>query len=185
MMTTTNMQIVRNTPRLLLRRLDTDDISAVHRMLNDEDVARMLIGIPHPISREWTGDWVTDIDAAIEWGIAFNFAITRKSDDALMGCVGLDLNAEYRRAELGYWIGRSYWGQGYATEAARRMLRFGFDEIGLNRITSTVFPHNSVSAHVLDKLGMKYEATLRRSIFKWDHYEDLDCYGLLKSEFKP
>jgi [ribosomal protein S5]-alanine N-acetyltransferase len=90
---------------------------------------------------------------------------------------------EYGRAEMGYWIGRPYWGRGYCTEAARELLRYGFENLGLARIFACHFKENEASGRVMRKLGMTREGDLRHHVIKWGVPQDLVLYGILRSEF--
>ena len=100
----------------------------------------------------------------------------------LIGAVGLRLELDDRRAELGYWIGKPYWNQGYCTEAARAAIQFGFEQLELNRIFANHFVRNPASGRVMQKLGMVYEGRLRQHVKKWDAFEDLELYGILKDD---
>ena len=73
----------------------------------------------------------------------YSFAIVRKLDNALLGAVSIGIMPEHKRAELGYWMGKPYWGQGYTTEAASRLLKFGFEDLDLNRVFVFTFSTNS------------------------------------------
>ena len=102
--------------------------------------------------------------------------------DGLGGAVGLRLGFEHLRAELGYWIGVPFWNRGYATEAAEAVMRFGFDELGLNRIQAGHFARNPASGRVMEKLGMTLEAVRREHVLKDDELEDLVLYAVLESD---
>src|SRR5699024_1578011 len=75
------------------------------------------------------------------------------------------------------------WGKGFATEASRRILEFGFNVLNLNRIWAPVMSKNKASGKVMEKVGLKYEGTLKQDVLRWDKYEDVDVYGLLKKDF--
>ena len=77
-----------------------------------------------------------------------------------------------------------FWGRGFATEAGREMVRFAFDDQSLHRVYAQAFSRNPASARVLQKIGMKHEGTLRHHMKKWDEYVDLECYGVLRSDFR-
>ena len=98
----------------------------------------------------------------------------------MIGAVGLRIEREDQRAELGYWIGRPYWNQGYCTEAARAVLDFGFEQLGLNRIYASHFTRNPASGRVMQKLGMTHEGRLRQHVRKWDAFEDVEVYAVLR-----
>jgi RimJ/RimL family protein N-acetyltransferase len=98
--------------------------------------------------------------------------------------VGLHIAEAHRRAELGYWIGVPFWGRGYATEAARAAVAFGFETLRLNRIYAHYFAGNTASQRVLEKIGMRHEGRSRQHIQKWDHFVDLENYALLAEDFR-
>lgn len=98
-----------------------------------------------------------------------------------MGVVSLGLAMAHHRAELGYWIGKPYWGQGYMTEAARAVIEFGFQQLSLNRIVAYAMTKNPASSRVMEKNGMTYEGTFPQHVRKWDDYEDLVAYGIVRS----
>ncbi|NEP60397.1 MAG: GNAT family N-acetyltransferase, partial [Symploca sp. SIO2G7] len=91
---------------------------------------------------------------------------------------------ENANAELGYWIGVLYWSKGYCTEAAKAVVQYGFEVIGLHRIQAAHFPHNPASGRVMQKIGMSYEGYRRQHILKWGKFEDLELYGILKSDWQ-
>jgi 8-oxo-dGTP diphosphatase len=103
------------TERLSLRPLCADDAAALHRLVNDWEVAKTLARVPFPYPRDLADEWIASTRAQIAASTAWHLAVTRDEDgaEALLGCVGLTLDAKNpREAELGYWIGRRHWGQG-------------------------------------------------------------------------
>jgi len=111
-------------------------------------------------------------------------AITEGHLCILIGSIGLEIKRENNNAELVYWLGKDYWGQGYATEAARAIISYGFDELKLHRIYARYLSHNLASGRVLEKLGMTHEGRLRGHLKKFGVYEDMEIAGLLKEEFR-
>jgi RimJ/RimL family protein N-acetyltransferase len=99
-----------------------------------------------------------------------------------VGAIGLRVEAEHERAEVGYWIGVSYWGQGYATEAARAAVDFAFRHFGVNRVFAFHFTTNPASGRVLQKIGMRREGTRRQHTLKWGEFLDSDLYAALRAE---
>jgi RimJ/RimL family protein N-acetyltransferase len=95
--------------------------------------------------------------------------------------MGLVIEGKFRRAELGYWIGRPYWGNGYCTEAGQAILEYGFQALNLNRIHAYHFKRNPASGRVMQKFGMKHEGTSPQHIMKWGVFEDVELYGILRS----
>jgi RimJ/RimL family protein N-acetyltransferase len=131
----------------------------------------------------------------------FQLAVTLKSDGRLIGNCGIRLSASrdvpperlsanrdvpperlYHEAEIGYEIAPDEWGHGYATEATRAIVRFGFEELGLHRITAWTVADNTTSARVLEKLGMSLEGRLRDKEHYKGRYWDVLMYAVLRGE---
>jgi RimJ/RimL family protein N-acetyltransferase len=129
-------------------------------------------------------EWIRTHQEGFERGEFINFAIVPQSSQKLIGAIGLTLHQEYVHAEMGYWVGKPYWSQGYCTEAAREVVRYGFEDLSLNRIHAMHLSRNQASGKVMMKVGMKYEGKRREHILKWGVFEDVELYGLLKSEFE-
>ncbi|MFL5567923.1 MAG: GNAT family N-acetyltransferase, partial [Gemmatimonadaceae bacterium] len=91
---------------------------------------------------------------------------------------------EHRRAELGYWIALDCWNRGYATEAAERIIDFGFETLGLHRIEARHFVRNPASGRVMQKLGMQQEGVERDWAIKWNCFETLALYSILEPEWR-
>ncbi|MHA6484543.1 GNAT family N-acetyltransferase [Paenibacillus sp. strain BS8-2] len=116
-------------------------------------------------------------------GTEFPLRIVLKESNEIIGTITLRVDKLNNRGELGYWMGRDFWGHGYATEAARRMIESGFVELGLNRIWATAITRNKASVRVLEKAGLRKEGTLKQNRLLADTYEDVDVYGLVKSDY--
>jgi RimJ/RimL family protein N-acetyltransferase len=89
------------------------------------------------------------------------------------------VSSEHRRGEIGYVLAREFWGHGYATEAARRLLTFGFDELDLHKITATCDPENRASVAVLTKNGMYQEGVLRDHVYVRGQWRDRLLFGVI------
>lgn len=136
------------TERLVLRRPVAADAAAIVAIVGDIEVSRYLARVPHPYTAQDAAFFLDQI-APNEWV----WAITLRDHDELIGMVGLTPEEGRETAELGYWLAKPYWGQGIASEAARRIVEFGFAELGLPCITSGYFTGNPASGAVLLKLG--------------------------------
>ncbi len=172
--------MVLGTERLILRPLHAGDAGVVRELAGDCEVARTTLHIPHPYPDGAAQEWIAGLRPAAKEGRLHTFAMVRRSDDLFLGVISLATEKEHRRAELAYWLGRPYWGQGYTTEAARRMVRFGFEQLDLHRICAFAMAKNPASARVMQKIGMSHEGRLVQHIRKWDQYEDLDAYGIIR-----
>jgi RimJ/RimL family protein N-acetyltransferase len=117
----------------------------------------------------------------IEW----HLALEASSEPGLIGSVALMIEKDFpSSAELGYWFKRSAWGQGYATEAARFMLAVGFRTLGLHRIWGKCHVENPASAHVMGKVGMRMEGTIREHAWLRDHYRSSLLFSILETEYQ-
>ncbi len=169
------MQIL-SSERLVLRPFEATDAAVVEALAGDADVARTS-HIPHPYPAGGARDWIMAEHEAAAHGLRATFAVVRRVDSQLVGCMVLGLASEHRRPVLGYWIGRPYWGQGYATEAGARMVTYAFEEQDLHRVMAHVIRHNRASTRVLEKLGMVYEGTLRQHLYHWGPSRTWTCMG--------
>ncbi len=172
------------TERLLLRSFEFGDATDVRRLAGDRAIAANTTHIPHPYEAGMAEEWIGSHAARRARGEAIVFAIELVEGGDLIGAIGLELALADRRAEIGYWIGRPLWGQGYATEAAFAVTRYAFDELDLNRIHAGHFPRNPASGRVLEKIGMRPEGCRRQHVLKWDRFEDLIEYAVLREEFE-
>jgi RimJ/RimL family protein N-acetyltransferase len=129
-------------------------------------------------------DWITTHEDLRARGVGAVFAVVEREGGALVGSIGLTIESDDARAELGYWLGKPYWGRGYATEAAEALLRYAFEELGLNRVFAMYFSRNPASGRVMQKLGMTYEGRLRAHDRKWGVFEDVEVYGILADEWR-
>jgi [ribosomal protein S5]-alanine N-acetyltransferase len=172
------------TPRLLLRMLCINDVPEVTRLAGDRAIADTTISIPHPMTEEQARAWVLARASFPPDASQRAFAITRSDDGRLVGAISLrDINHEHAKAELGFWIGVEFWGHGYATEAVRRVVQFGFATLPLNRIYAHHMVRNPASAHVLDRAGLKPEGLLRQAVRKWGQFEDVVLRSILRSDW--
>ncbi|MFH1067565.1 MAG: GNAT family N-acetyltransferase [bacterium] len=178
-----NPQPTLHTSRLILRPFQLEDAPMVQKLAGDKDVASTTLTIPHPYEDGMAEKWIKTRTIDYEKGERITFAITHKS--SLIGAINLRNDEHIHQcAEIGYWIGKPYWKNGFCTEAALALLCYGFQELGLNRIYATHFVRNPASGRVMQKIGMKKEGVLRQSVQKWGVFEDQVLYGILKSEFE-
>jgi ribosomal-protein-alanine N-acetyltransferase len=172
------------TPRLIVRPYEEADIPSLVRLAGAREVAATTLRIPHPYTEQNAREYLAICKAEAAAGPVTRFAITLHSSGEFVGGIGQRLDPDHRRAELGYWIGVPYWGRGYATEAARAMIDYGFDVLSLYRIYASHVVGNTASGRILLKIGMKHEGCLRGHICKWGEFLDLEFYGMLKSDRK-
>lgn len=171
------------TPRLILRPFKMSDAAAIAALANDKDIATNTENLPFPYYEHHAIDWIRAHEYMYEDNHMLTLAITLAKKNTVIGAIGLEFTKSYNHAELGYWLGKPYWGCGYATEATKRLIHYGFMDLNLHRIHAMHLKKNPYSGKVLTKLGMQFEGTLREHILKWGDYLDVECYGILKSEY--
>jgi RimJ/RimL family protein N-acetyltransferase len=167
--------------RIYLRPLEpAQDNHLYSTWLNDEEIRRWFSIYPTSDTRgkERLENLYKDFKHII-------FGVTLKSDNRLIGLVGLkDINYINQSAEFYNIIGdRSFWGKGYSTEATKLMIRYGFLELNLNRIQTQDMEENIGGWRSDEKVGFKYEGTLREAIPRFGKFQDVRVYSILKSEF--
>lgn len=170
------------TPRLVLRPFQPSDARAVQQLAGAAAVAEMTLNIPHPYPDGAAESWIATHRPAWDDGTDAAFAIAAP-DGELRGAIGLRLNRDHRRGELGYWVGQPFWGQGLATEAVRRVLQFAFEELALNRVQASHLPRNPASGRVMQKVGMTREGLHRERYLKDGRFEDVIEYALLSRDW--
>lgn len=148
--------------RLMLRDFEAADEHAVHSYASDPLVTRFMDWGPNSIAdtRAFLADALEERHSPARAN--FNLAVIVTASDTLIGSGSMSVtSARQRHGELGYVFNRDFWSQGYATEAARLLVRFGFEYLGLRRIRATCRPENHASARVLQKAGLRYEGLVR------------------------
>lgn len=171
------------TNRLLLRQLTIEDSERIEELAGDYDVAKSTLNIPHPYPKGSAIQFIESVLSAEKNNKIVMFAITEIESQLLIGLININLSAPYKRGELAYWVGKQYWGKGYGTEATKSLLEYGFNQLNLNKMFAASFTSNPGSWRIMEKVGMKYEGTLKQHVARFDQYYDLSYYGLLKVEF--
>ena len=171
------------TQRLALRELRASDLDGLFALFGDA-VYRQFEG--GPLSREETR---AELEKFIGWGQAqprtrYAMAVVVPPDDVMMGTIHLrQLNDDIREWEIGWGMNRACWGQGYAPEAAREMLRFAFGELKAHRVTAFCHADNAASVRVMEKIGLRREGRLKQVRWLngqwWDEY----VYAMVEEDF--
>ena len=112
------------------------------------------------------------------------FAIARRESDDLVGAIGVQPESNGLIAEIGFWVGRPFWGRGYCTEAAREILRYCFEELALQRVFAGHFAGNGASGRVQEKIGMKREGCQRWGSSRFGELKDLVLYGIIRPDWE-
>jgi [ribosomal protein S5]-alanine N-acetyltransferase len=173
------------TARLRLRPFADADADALFALHSDAHVLRYWDSPPwsEPARAE---HFLAACRAMAEEGTGARLAIDRADDGMFVGWCGLtSWNRDFRSASLGYCLAEAAWGHGYATEAARAVLQWGFATLELNRVQAEADTRNLASARVLEKLGFVREGTLREDCVVDGDVSDSWVYGLLRREWRP
>jgi len=141
------------TAELRLRPPVDADLPELARLLDDWEVVRLTANLPHPFGLDDARAFLAMIEAKRAAGAAAVVAMERTADGRLAGCVGFGLERD-GTPELGYWVGRAWWGEGLATQAVRRLVRHLFADLGYTRVWASAHPDNRASHRVLEKAGL-------------------------------
>lgn len=171
--------------RLVLRPFVAGDAPDVTRYLSDAAVARQTLTIPHPYPEAAAEEFISRHAADWTSGKRAVWAITMRDEGTLVGAVGLHFALVHHKAEVGYWIGVPAWGKGIATEAVKRVIAFGFDELGLHRMDAQHYVENPASGRVMLKAGMRYEGRLRGVVFRDGIPRDDELYAIIRTDPRP
>lgn len=173
------------TDRLLLREFVEKDWRAVLAYQSDRRYPKYYRRTHR------TAEQVRDfVHGFIEWQgerprTKYQLAIVLQAEGRLIGTCGIRVeSADFRRANIGYEIAPAYWAKGYATEAARAILAFGFGELRLHRIWARCVAENAASYRVLEKIGMRREGRLREEEWMKGRWWDILVYGILDYEWR-
>ncbi len=167
--------------RVLLRRPRDTDAADIYENVNNAAVVRWTLRIPYPYPPQEALMFIRSSRYRWRKGSGYVFAIVSKGTGRTVGIISLmDMDHEHHCAELGYWLGEPYWGQGLATEAVSLVLRFAFDMLELHRVTANVFSENSASSRVLEKNGFQKEGVRRKARYRFGEWYDEVLYGLLR-----
>jgi RimJ/RimL family protein N-acetyltransferase len=174
-----------HTARLRLRPFDDADADDLFALHSNAYVLRYWDAPPWS-ERVRAERFVTACRQMAQAGTGVRLAVDRVCDGAFIGWCSLSRwNPDYRSASLGYCFAEAAWGRGYATEAARVLLRWAFDTLDLNRVQAETDTRNVASARVLEKLGFVREGTLREDCVVNGEVSDSWVHGLIRREWRP
>lgn len=173
-----------DTERLLLRAVEASDLSALLAVNGDDDVTRYL---PYTSWRNLddANAWFERVRDRHAQGTAMQFvAVERRSQNVIGSCLLFNLDEANGHAEVGYVLGKRYWGAGYMREAVAVLIDYAFDELKLRRIEAVADPRNLASDRLLVGLGFTREGLLRERWVMNGEVQDGSWYGLLRREWR-
>jgi ribosomal-protein-alanine N-acetyltransferase len=169
------------TKRLLLRKMRLADAEAMFAYASDPEVTRYVLWDTHG-SIEESKDFLRFANEAYERGDFGGWGLVLKANGAFVGTCGMEAAPEHARAELGYVLSRELWGRGLMPEAVRRVIRYCFEQVDLNRVEARCIAENTASSRVMEKAGMSHEGTLRDREYIKGSYKDMKVYSILRHE---
>ncbi|SEM25646.1 Protein N-acetyltransferase, RimJ/RimL family [Aquimarina amphilecti] len=172
------------TDRLLLKSVEVSNLSEVHELLSIPEVDQYnALGIPtnKEVTNVYLQEWIDDFEMRKE----FVFSIQNIANEEFMGLVSLKIgNPKYSIGSIWYKLHPDFWSKGYATESARRILKFSFEEIGLHRVEAGCAIENIGSVRVLEKIGMIKEGHKRKVLPLKTGWSDNYEFAMLEEDWK-
>lgn len=172
------MQAILHTPRLSLRSFTLADADTVEILAGDLRVAEPIAAIPHPYPKGAAAEWISKHEAIFESREGIVYAITDSASGRLFGAINLlGISATHARCELGYWVAYEHWSRGICSEAARALIDYAQQELGISRVIARCLARNPGSARVMEKAGLVLEGRLVKDMLHRGIYEDILIYG--------
>jgi RimJ/RimL family protein N-acetyltransferase len=170
--------------KINLRVVVQADAESITKYARNPAVSRMT-HMPYPYKLEHAREFIRRYQRVRRKGKMYMFGIEQKETGKIIGGISLgNVNAKQHRAELGFWLGKPFWGQGIVSEAVAIMVEFGFKRLRLRRILAMVFHHNPASMKVLEKNGFVREGVLRQWMHQRGTLIDLHMFGILKEDYR-
>lgn len=172
------------TERLILRAMRVGDAEDMFAYAKNPEVTEFLLWKPHP-SPEYTRSYLEYLAGRYRLGQHYEWAMVLRADGHMIGTCGFSrIDCANHCAEIGYVLNPAYRGRELIPEAAKRVLRFGFDILGMHRIEARYMAGNTASLRVMEKLGMKPEGICRESMLVKGAYRDIGTCAILAREFR-
>jgi len=173
------------TERLILRRFTIDDADSMfNNWASDNDICKYMRWTRHENKEETMNKISSWVDSYNNKSF-YQWAVTLKENDEPIGAIGLFVVNEFDLCgDVGYCVGKKYWGQGIATEALKALLKYAFEVIGFNRIETYHSIKNPASGRVMEKCGMTFEGLARQKYKSVQGFEDSNMYSILREDFK-
>ena len=169
------------TDRLLLRKISTIDIYDVFEYASDPEVSKYLMWHPHR-TLAYTKDYLKYLGKMYRKSMFYDWGITYNGK--MIGTVGFSsFDIKNNTGEIGYVLNRKFWGIGIATEAVKRVIDFGFNELSLDRIEAIFLPENFKSRGVLLKCGLQCEGISRSALVVKGERRDVETFSILKEDY--
>jgi [ribosomal protein S5]-alanine N-acetyltransferase len=171
------------TSRLLMRKVTFKDLKDMYAYTSSQEVTKYVPFPPHKTLEDTRKfiDYILEqyqINKKLLWGIQL------KETQKFIGTIEfVTFESAHNKAEIAYVLSEDYWEKGIMSEAATEVIKFGFQTLNLTRIQARTFKENIGSQKVLEKVGMTFEGTLRKSMFLKGKYQDINIYSILNEEY--
>lgn len=163
----------------ILRPFKRGDEESLARNINNKKIYHNLLNVPYPYTLKDAKKWIDENLKEAKNKNPEKIRLAIEIAGEIAGGIGLD-KIKGHKAEIGYWLGEKYWGQGIATQAVKLVAKYGFDKLKLKRIYAHVFPWNKASMRVLEKAGFKFEGVLKKNHKKNNRYLDSHLYAKVR-----
>lgn len=183
--TASELQTTLTTRRFVLRPPQPQDAEALHRLVNDWGVVRMLPRLPFPYPRQLTDEWIDSTAEQTAAGTAYHFTVIAKDDGSVLGCVGIRIDPASRSADLGYWVARRYWNDGVAGEAAGRLAHWALAQLDIDRLIAQVATDNPASAAVLRRIGFRETGTSKQLFLARGGMHPVLLFEATRADLRP
>lgn len=172
-----------NTDNYYLKEIVSSDIHNIYKGLSNPEITKYYdVHFPTLEATQEQMTWYANLKKE---GTGLWWGIYGTDDNQFRGAGGYNsLEKEHRKAEIGLWLLKEYWGQGILKEVMPKLFECGFNTLGLNRIEGFVHNDNSKCKKALEKINFTYEGTMREWEYKKDKKIDVDIYSILKNEWQ-
>jgi len=167
------------TERFRLRPFYYTDVRSLRRNINHPDVARRVSNIPYPYTLSDAEAWLRLMERERQRGYENRLDFVIDINEEVAGSVAF-INIDGHKAQVSYWLGKEYWGQGIMTEAVKKLVTFGFETLELKRIWAFTYHVNTASMQVLKKAGFKLEGIHEKEWFKDGQHYDSHVYAIVR-----
>jgi len=169
--------------RIYLRPYNNSDAVDISRVAGCHSIYDTTYNMPLEFSKGYAEWWIKFLASTMRNNTGFEFGIFDSETEEYVGHCGINnISRSCNHGNLVYFISPKYWNRGIATEASKLMISFGFENLSLYRISGICMSHNTASARVLEKSGMRYEGLGRGEIFKDGKYIDVMHFAVLKDD---
>lgn len=173
------------TDRLDLRSVQPSDAPAIQQAAGAREIADTMISIPYPYPEGEAERYIARQLAERQEGLAVTYIIEEKMASRFCGLVEIRaIEREHSQAEMSFWTVVEVQGQGYMSEAVRAVLRYGFEDLDINRFYAYHMVRNPASGRVLEKNGFRQEGMLRQRVRKWGVFEDVALWAILRQDWR-